>query len=480
MMNVAFALLLLPQDPAAIVQRGVDAMGGAEALRSARTVAADYYTTAWSLGQSETWQSPPRASVAYGRWINDWQGERRVISQESRNTAGQLARIRRVTAGGIGFFETGVERPVQQVDNPATVANVQRLMRREFDRVLLAALQHPGALSALRVRPWRGETQDGVRAALPDDTVHLWFERRSGLLSAIERVTDDPILGDRVTTTYLTRWHPAGNLRWPRQWDVMVNGDQAEHTILTSVTINGSVPDSLFAIPDSLASRAQRGPAPAAAPVRVTMTQLAAGVWRAEGGSHHTLVVEQGRQLVLAEAPQSTARFGAVLDTLRARFPGRRMAVVVNTHHHWDHAGGLRAAIGAGLPIATHELNEGFIRRIAATRKTLAPDEQSRRQRRPTIQPVRDSMVIGAGEQRVVVYPMATIHADDVLGIWVPSARVLFTSDVVNPVANQPIPSVGARELVAFARQYGLSPDRYAGGHGPVVAWSEIQAAGER
>lgn len=475
MLTLVLAAMLALQDPAAVVQRGVDAMGGTAALRGVRTVSADYYAMTWALGQSETAESPPRGSAATGRVTTDYAGNRRVRTQDTR--AGMaLNRLRRVTAGGIGYAEAGIDRPVQTVDNPAVVANVERLMRREPDRLLLAALDNPGALTALRPRPWRGQTMDGVRLTMPLDTADLWFERRSGLLTAVEITSDDPVLGDRVTTSYLTRWHRAGDVRWFRQWDVMVNGQQIEHGVNVAVTVNGQVDEAAFAIPDSLASRAQRGPAPAPV-ITVTMAELAPGVWRAEGGTHHTLVVEQGNQLVLVEAPQSAARTTAVLDTLRSRFPGRRVTTVVNTHHHWDHAGGVRAALAAGLPVVSHHLNDAFIRRVAAAPKTLVPDELSRRRRDPSMRLVTDSLVIGLGDSRIVVYPLATAHADDVLGIWVPSAGVVFTSDVLNPAPNTPLNPMGSSELVAFARSRGLSPQRYAGGHGPVQQWSEVERA---
>jgi glyoxylase-like metal-dependent hydrolase (beta-lactamase superfamily II) len=205
---------------------------------------------------------------------------------------------------------------------------------------------------------------------------------------------------------------------------------------VTAVTSNAPLADSLFAIPDSIAARARTATPAQPASVSVQLNQLAPGVWRAEGGSHHSLVIEQPEGLLVVEGPQNAVRSRAVLDTLRSRFPGKAVRQVVNTHHHWDHSGGLREYMAAGIPVVTHARNVEFVRGIAAARKTVAPDELSRRPRAPVITAVRDSLAIGTGDARVVLYPLPTSHAEGLLVAFLPSHRLLFTSDVLTPGAN--------------------------------------------
>ncbi|MEK6768086.1 MAG: MBL fold metallo-hydrolase [Gemmatimonadota bacterium] len=462
-----------------LVARAVQVMGGEAALRGLRSVSAEYHVATFGLGQSETPESPPRAGVAFGRVVTDLQANRRTRSQELRPVAGAPSRNRRVTAGGIGMLEIPAA-PSMNPDAPGTVVAVERQMRREPERLLVTALDNPAALSALPARAFRGEQHDGVRFALGPDTVNLYFDRYSGLLTVMETIADDPILGDRRTAAMYTRWQNAGPVRFARQIDVTANGQPIEHWIFTNVTADAPITDSAFAIPDSVARRAQRSSSFAPSPVNVTMVELAPGLWRAEGSTHHSLVVEQPDHVVVVEAPQSTARMSAVLDTLRSRFPAKRVGLVVNTHHHWDHAGGLRPVIGAGIPIVTHARNAAFIRQIAAAPRTVQPDEQSRRRRPPEIRTMDDSVVIGEGASQVVVYNIPSAHVEGIVAAYVPSARVLFAADVLNPapVLSQP----GSAELVAFARARGLAPARYAGAHGAVLDWTAVEraAAGAR
>ncbi|HKC41393.1 MAG TPA: hypothetical protein VKC15_17755, partial [Gemmatimonadales bacterium] len=182
--------------PRDLVARAVAAMGGEPALRGIRALSVEGYSATFAVGQEETPESPPRANLSYGRSVADYGGGRFVSTIEVRNVAGAVNRLRRVTAGGIGLLDTdGQPTPM----NPGMVAALETDVRRYPDRLLLAALDNPGALSALPARTFRGRPHDGVRYAAGPDTMSLFFDRVSGLPIVFETLADDPILGDRRT-----------------------------------------------------------------------------------------------------------------------------------------------------------------------------------------------------------------------------------------------------------------------------------------
>ena len=185
--------------------------------------------------------------------------------------------------------------------------------------------------------------------------------------------------------------------------------------------------------------------------------------------------MEQDAGLVVVEAPLSAARSSAVLDTLRSRFPGKPVTAVVLTHHHHDHSGGLRTYMARGIRVVAHERNVPFARGVASARKTVAPDRLSRGTAAPTVTGVRDSLALGGGAGRVVLYALPTTHAEGVLAAWVPSAGVVFASDVLSVIQGQPPQRAGSAEMAAFARAVGISPTRFAGGHGIVADWSAVE-----
>jgi glyoxylase-like metal-dependent hydrolase (beta-lactamase superfamily II) len=466
--TVAGAQAPAPRD---LVARAVAAMGGDAALRGIRAVTREYYGVTFALGQEETPASPARVTATVARVTADYAGGRRLLAFENRAVTGQVNRGRRVLVGDIAMVDNNGQLSPSA---PGPTRGDQTANRQAPERLLLAALDDPAALSPLAPRTWRGDRMRGVRYAAGADTLNLWFDAANGLLTVMETVGDDAILGDRQTVTWYTRWQPAGGVLFPRQYDVVVNGRLQTHLVFTGVAVNAELPDSLFVIPDSIRARAQPATTPPV-PVTVTLVELAPGVWRAEGGTHHSLVVDQGQSLVVVEAPQSAARFNAVLDTLRRRFPGKPVSMVVNTHHHWDHAGGVRAALAAGLPVATHERNADFVRQIGAATKTIAPDSLSRVPRPAFLATVPDSLVLGRGDARVLVYALPTVHCEGMLAAYVPAAQLLFVSDVLSP--GPTLAPVGSRELVTFARARGLTVARVAGGHGSVAAWADVERA---
>src|SRR5512145_594369 len=424
--------------PRHLVTRALTAMGGESAVRGIRSVTLTYYVANFGLGQEETPQSPPRPNVVAGTQTIDFAGGRQLTTTEDRGPAGNVNKIRRVIAGGIGMTDAN---GTQTADAPQAVANVERNQRRLPDRVLLAAFDNPARLSSLPARTWRGESLDGVHYVSASDTLDVYFDRRSGLPVLIETITDDPILGDRRTVVAYTRWQDAGGVLSPRQWDVDVNGRLQNALVVTAVTTNGTLADSMFVIADSIKAKAQPSN-PTPPPITVTLAELAPNVWRAEGGSHHSLIVDQGTRLLVVEAPQSAQRMEAVLDTLRSRFPGKPVGTVINTHHHWDHTGGIRTVLAANVPIVTHARNVSFVRSIGSARKTVRPDALSRSGR-----PSR-STITSVEESRVVAYRLPTSHAEGLLAIYVPAAKILFQSDVVT--ANPNPPAAGSAELIRF------------------------------
>jgi glyoxylase-like metal-dependent hydrolase (beta-lactamase superfamily II) len=463
--------------PGALVQRAAAAMGGAAALRALTNVTVEFNSATFGIGQEETPQSPARATFTFGRIINDYRGGRRLTAQESRPVAGPVQRQRTIITPSGGLVDNnGAQNPAA----PGAITAAAAALRAQPERMIVEALDNPPQLSAMPARRIRGELMDGVRFGTGAGAPSLWFDRLSGLPVAIERVTDDPILGDRSTETIYTRWEDAGGVMLPRQIDVHVNGRLQQHIVITTASTNSAVTESDFVIPDSITARASTAAAPPGSqPITVTLAELGPNVWRAEGGSHHSLVVRQATGLVVVEGPQSPARTRAVLDTLRARFPGVAVRTLVPTHHHWDHTGGVREYLAHVAEVIAHARNVEFVRGIGAAQKTVAPDALSRGGRMATVRAANAQVtILGAGETAVQLLELPTAHAQGMLAAYVPSLRILFVSDVLTP--GPTLAPAGSRELVAMVRARGLTVDRVVGGHGGIAAWADVERAAAR
>ena len=116
---------------------------------------------------------------------------------------------------------------------------------------------------------------------------------------------------------------------------------------------------------------------------RVTSEKVADGVWFLAGGSHNSVAIEMKDHLVLVEAPLNDARPQAVIEQVKKLVPGKPIRSVVNSHPHFDHAGGLRAAVAEGATIVTQADNEPYFERAFAQREPIRPDRWRRAGRKP-------------------------------------------------------------------------------------------------
>src|SRR5262249_31018734 len=120
------------------------------------------------------------------------------------------------------------------------------------------------------------------------------------------------------------------------------------------------------------AAAASAAPTTAPPPATVTVEKVANGIWFLAGQSHHSVLVEFADHLALIEAPQSDTRALAVIAKAREVVPGKPLTTVINSHHHFDHSGGIRAAVSEGLAVVTQKDNAAFYQEAVARSHTIA------------------------------------------------------------------------------------------------------------
>ncbi len=98
-------------------------------------------------------------------------------------------------------------------------------------------------------------------------------------------------------------------------------------------------------------------------PARVESQQLATGVWLLGGGTHNSLLVEFKDYVAVVDAPNNEERSLAVIAEAARLAPEKPVQYVINTHHHFDHAGGLRTYLSQGTTIVTHEIEQAVLPR---------------------------------------------------------------------------------------------------------------------
>ena len=73
----------------------------------------------------------------------------------------------------------------------------------------------------------------------------------------------------------------------------------------------------------------------------------------------------------LSLAPLNEERSLAVIEEVMNLIPNKAIRFIVNTHHHWDHLGGLRTYVHEGATVITHEGNRPYYQEVLRARPWL-------------------------------------------------------------------------------------------------------------
>jgi glyoxylase-like metal-dependent hydrolase (beta-lactamase superfamily II) len=267
---------------------------------------------------------------------------------------------------------------------------------------------------------------------------------------ALGIATHDPIHGD-VTEDYL----------WSRSNDTLRIDRRRAGELVEQLTCRvGTDPKGVARIDLDPA------PAPAGAPTpSVEVVEIAAGVHAVEYRhlDHRSLVVEHDGGLTLVEAPVDAATGELLLATVAERWADRPIHRLVITHHHPDHAGGVRPFIARGIPIVTTPGNADYLQHVAAASWASAPDALWLAPRPLKLELVEKKRRFGGVE--VFDIGPDTTHTAEYLVVWIAGARVLVHGDLVALPEDQKVRPAGprGRGLSNAIRRLRLKPATLVG-----------------
>jgi len=166
-----------------------------------------------------------------------------------------------------------------------------------------------------------------------------------GLVTQVDSEFPDPVMGDTSVSTTYADYKDYGGVKFPTRVRQTQGGHPVLELVIKEVQPNAAV--TALAIPDAARNQGER----------VASEKVADGVWFIAGGSHNSVLIEMADHLVLVETPLNDARTGAVIDHVKTLVPGKPIRYAVNSHQHFDHSGGVRAAVAEGATVVTMAAN---------------------------------------------------------------------------------------------------------------------------
>jgi len=301
-------------------------------------------------------------------------------------------------------------------------------------------------------------------------TVRATVDRKR-LVDYVQATIPNAVLGDLTIEVRYSDYKDFGGVQFPSKIEESAGGFPSVDLTVTGVRPNAAVD---IVVPEAI----RQAGSPYA---KVATQKVADGVWYVTGGTHHSAAIEMSDHLIVVEAPLNDERALAVLAEVRGLAP-KPVKFVINSHHHFDHAGGLRAVAGEGITVLTHEVNRPFFSRVLATPATVNPDHLTRTGKKGAVEGVRDRQVLSDGTREIEIHHIAgNLHHDGLLMVYLPKERLLIQADAYTPApANAPPPTPPHPFNVNLAdniARLNLNVEQLLPLHGRIVPLAELHRA---
>jgi glyoxylase-like metal-dependent hydrolase (beta-lactamase superfamily II) len=152
---------------------------------------------------------------------------------------------------------------------------------------------------------------------------------------------------------------------------------------------------------------------------------------------------------------------------------------VINSHAHFDHSGGVRAAVAEGATIITQAVNKAYFERVFALQNKINPDRLAKSGKKPKFKTVNDKLELADGKRTIAIHRITGgDHNDAFLMVYLPTEKLLIEADVYTPgPPNAPSPATPNANNVTLVKnieRLNLAIDRILPLHGRVVPLSEL------
>ena len=479
------------QDARSVLQAAADTMGVTD------LTSIQYSGTGWTGGVGQNYTPAddwPRFELSsYTRTIDFATGsskEEMVLRQGNYQARGggtpiQGERRRTVLVSGTRAWNLEGDRVV-----PMPAASERRML----DILLTPHGFLKGAMASNATAVTRNEYGGRVTVV---SFMALGRFRVNGTITAdniVQRVQTwlpNPVVGDLYWETVYTDYQDVGGgVLFPMRWHQHTDFDDGAHEpnvsggdhsfgLETITDVRFNVDGAALTVP----SEVQTAEVPA---VQVETEQLANGVWLIAGGSHNSVAVEFRDYVAVIEAPLNEERSLAVIDEVMRLVPQKPIRFIINTHHHWDHMGGLRTYVHEGATVITHDGNRPYYQEVLRARPwVLEPDRFSLYPPEEwsegyIFETLREAYVLADDTRRVEVHHVQGLnHVAGMLIAYLPTEKMVVEADLYTPPRpGRPGPSTPTGSNRSFydnVKRLKLDVETIVPIHGQPTPWSAFE-----
>lgn len=462
----------------AVLDRAVEANGGAEALREVEVVRLRLQGQTFPRLQMTTPAPPFEGGQFEETLLIDLEKNRMRLDQKASGFGFDADNTIAIADGSGNAYDNRAKTVTPIPAEQATQQQFIQYHRRLPNLLLRQALDRTNSLRYLGEDQFDGRRHEVVTFVMPDtQQVALYVDAATGLVSKYELIFVDSLEGVEASEIIFGDYQKSGNYQVPRRWiNRQLGEDQTRYTV--QAEFNPAVTDESFRV--AAPGYVQVKPVPTNLEEKVD--KLADGVYviqNVAGQNQNSLAVGFADHVAVVEAPGSSDGADAVIKRIHELFPGKPIRYVAMTHHHGDHIGGMRSFIAEGATVVTTAANRPVIEAMAASRQNDRLGKVPREPEFLLLENGRRTLKDGARELQLIdIGPNP--HAKEMVIAWLPAEKVVFQGDlffVPNNDAPFGPPQPSTASFAKKLRELGLPAEKIAAVHGDTATIAQFREA---
>ena len=467
------------QDKArAVLDRAVEANGGAEALRAVDVIRLKLSGQVFPRLQMTTPTPPFEGGPFDETLLADLKNNRMRLDQKAGGF-GFEGDVTVTIADGTGNTYDNRAKTVTPIPaDQATQQQFTQYQRRLPNLLLRQALDRANSLRYLGEDDFDGRRHDVLTFVMADtQQVALYIDSKTGLVSKYELIFVDSLEGVEASEIIFGDYQKVGKYQVPRRWtNRQLGEDQTRYTL--QAEFNPPVTDDSFRYSPGGYTTVE----PVPSNLEEKVDKLADGVFviqNVAGQNQNTMAVEFADHVAAVEAPGSSDGADAVIKRIHELVPDKPIRYVAMTHHHGDHIGGMRSFIAEGATVITTAENRPVIQAMAASRQN---DRLGREPRAPEFLLLENGRrVLEDKTRRLELIDIGpNPHARQMVIAWLPAEKVVFQGDMFFVPNNDAPFGPPQPATVSFAkklRELKLPVGRIAAVHGDTATSEQFRQA---
>jgi glyoxylase-like metal-dependent hydrolase (beta-lactamase superfamily II) len=363
----------------------------------------------------------------------------------------------------------GTMNPIPNVPAP----NFRSRLRMFPHFIILNALERSSRLRYLGNATFDGRAHSVVSYANEDGLeISLYIDDKTSLLSKIETLGTDAYSGDVVNESIFTGYRQDGARMIPTGRVDRRGGEALGDVKYLDVVFNAALTDDNFKLPDGLRTAT-------AAPAAQPSVKYSDNIYTVNASGYNVLAVGFKDHVFVMETPNGDATSKQAIAEIKKIFPGKPIKYVAVTHHHDDHAGGIRTYIAEGATLLGLPGEKTFFEKVVKSTFTIDPDSLTLAPQALKWEPIeKGRRVLTDGTTTVELIDIGPGgHTDEMLVAYFPAEKIIFQGDLLNRPANND-PATINDTTVHFSTWLDsskLDVERVLGVHGPPSSRAELK-----